>query len=242
MRTDECQESFGSLRELFISAPILSYFDPELETIVEADSSGYATGGVLLQQGKDGLLRPCAFLSQQLSPVESNYKIHDKELLAIIQCLKEWHTELQMVKEFKILIEHKNLCYFYKAQLLSERQIRWTDLLSTFSFTLEYCPGKNADQADALSCPKKDMPAGIHGECLNFRFWALFNNNHKVSIISRLIATTTELDFRPPQPLFQEEELQQLWKLARKSDTTYQQISQSVANGTQCLSAELSSD
>lgn len=237
--TAECQESFDSLKELFISAPILSHFDPDLETIVEADSSGYATGGVLLQRGKDGLLRPCAFLSQRLSPAESNYEIHDKELLAIIRCLKEWRAELRMVKEFKILTDHKNLRYFYKAQLLSERQMRWTDLLSTFNFTLEYRPGKNADQPDALSRREQDMPTGIHDERLNFRFRTLFNNNHKVSTVSHLTAATTELDFESPQSLFQEEELQQLWELARKSDTIYQQISQSVANGTRRLATEI---
>lgn len=62
----------------------------------------------------------------------------------------------------------KNLRYFYKAQLLSERQMRWTDLLSPFNFTLEYRPDKNADQPDALSHHEQDMPAGIHDERLNF--------------------------------------------------------------------------
>lgn len=112
--TDKCQKSFDSLKELFISAPILSHFDPDLETIVEANSSGYATGGVLLQRGKGNLLRPCAFLSQSLSPAESNYEIHNKELLAIIRCLKEWRAELRIVKEFKVLTDQRTFAISIK--------------------------------------------------------------------------------------------------------------------------------
>ncbi len=45
---EACQKSFETLKERFITAPILCHFDPEKPTIVEADASGYATGGVLL--------------------------------------------------------------------------------------------------------------------------------------------------------------------------------------------------
>jgi hypothetical protein len=51
-----------------------------------------------------------------------NYKIYDKELLAIVRCLKAWRAELIMTK-FKVMTDHRNLCYFYKELELSERQI-----------------------------------------------------------------------------------------------------------------------
>jgi predicted aspartyl protease len=85
---DDCQDAFDTLKERFITAPILAHFDPERETVVEADASGYATGGVLLQRGADGALQPCAYLSQRLSPAETNYEIHDKELLAIVRAMR----------------------------------------------------------------------------------------------------------------------------------------------------------
>ncbi len=98
---EPCQKSFETLKERFITAPILCHFDPEKPTIVEADASGYATGGVLLQE-RDGVWYPCAYLSKKMSPAEANYEIHDKELLAIVQCLKEWGPELRMVKHFTV--------------------------------------------------------------------------------------------------------------------------------------------
>ena len=64
-------------------------FDPDQETVVETDASNWATGGVLSQYDNNSLLQPCAYFSKKNSPVECNYEIHDKELLAIINTLKE---------------------------------------------------------------------------------------------------------------------------------------------------------
>ena len=57
---------------------------------IEADSSDFASRAVLSQQlpGEDKW-HPVAFYSKSLSPVERNYKIHDKEMLAIICALEE---------------------------------------------------------------------------------------------------------------------------------------------------------
>ena len=41
-----------------------------------------------------GLWHPVAYFSKKLNPAESNYPIHDKEMLAIIRCIREWRTEL----------------------------------------------------------------------------------------------------------------------------------------------------
>jgi len=45
-------------------------------------------GGVLLQYNKNSELYLVAFLSYKLTPTKLNYKIHNKELLAIIKYFK----------------------------------------------------------------------------------------------------------------------------------------------------------
>jgi RNase H-like domain found in reverse transcriptase len=40
------------------------------------------------QPDSEGRLRPIAFYSQKMIPVELNYKIHDKELLVIIEVFR----------------------------------------------------------------------------------------------------------------------------------------------------------
>ena len=62
-----------------------------------------------------------AYYLKKHTPVESNYKIHNKELLVIMRYLKAWDTELQSVpKGFDIITDHKNIEYFIKKQRLNE--------------------------------------------------------------------------------------------------------------------------
>ena len=52
-------------------------------------------------------------MSKGFSNVECNYQIHDKEMLAIMCALDEWHHFLKgAVEKFEILMDHQNLTYF----------------------------------------------------------------------------------------------------------------------------------
>ena len=81
------QASVNKLKELITSAPILVFPNDSLPYRIEADSSDTATRAVLYQQTSlenGGKWHPIAFFSKSLSPVEWNYEIHNKEMLAII--------------------------------------------------------------------------------------------------------------------------------------------------------------
>jgi hypothetical protein len=165
----EAQKAFEKLKAMFVTAPILAQFDAERETLLEADSSGWSVGGVLSQYDEDGELHPCAYFSRKNSPAECNYEIHDKELLAIIRCLEEWDAELRSVKGFTILTDHKNLEHFMKIRKLTERQVRWSLILSRYNFKLAFRPGKLAGKPDALSRREQDAPKDASDERLQHR-------------------------------------------------------------------------
>jgi len=67
---------------------VLAALDLDKEFRIEADALNYATGGVLSIKCSDELWRPVAFISKSLSNIERNYKIHDKEMLAVVRCLE----------------------------------------------------------------------------------------------------------------------------------------------------------
>jgi hypothetical protein len=117
------------------------------------DSSDVTTGVVLSQQSTlDDKWHPIAFYSKSLSTVERNYDIHDKEMLAIMQALEEWHHFLEGMKHrFKIWTDHKNLEYFMSAKKLNRRQARWLLYLSHFDFTMHHRPGTIMGKCDTLS-------------------------------------------------------------------------------------------
>src|SRR5215471_444976 len=90
------QEAFDALKVTITSAPILASPDDTAPFRVKADSSNFAMGAVLSQPSvEDGKWHPVAFYSKSLSPVEHNYEIHDKEMLAIIRSLEEWRHFLE---------------------------------------------------------------------------------------------------------------------------------------------------
>jgi len=84
------REAFECLKMAVTTAPIL-VSPQDLEPFyIEADSSDFASRAVLSQQlSKEEKWHPVAFYSKSLSPVEWNYEIHNKEMLAIICTLEE---------------------------------------------------------------------------------------------------------------------------------------------------------
>jgi hypothetical protein len=72
------------------SKPVLILPDESRPYWLEADSSNFASGAVLSQVSSDEKWHLVTFYSKSLSPVQRNYKIHDKEMLAIIRALEEW--------------------------------------------------------------------------------------------------------------------------------------------------------
>jgi len=103
------RDAFEGLKNSITSAPILASPDDSAPFRVEADSSDFATGAVLSQlSAEDGHWHPVAFYSKSLTPVERNYKIHDKEMLAIIRALEEWRHFLEGArKQVEIWTDHK---------------------------------------------------------------------------------------------------------------------------------------
>ena len=126
--------------------------DLDKEFRVEANASNYATEGVLTMKYSNKLWRLVTFISKSLSDIERNYKIHNKEILAVVRCLEAWRHFLEGTTiKFKIWIDYKNLEYFMKAQKLNRRQARWTLYLSRFDFTLKHILESKMEKADSLS-------------------------------------------------------------------------------------------
>jgi hypothetical protein len=74
----------------------------------------------LEQLGEDKLWHPVAFYSKSLNEHKCNYKIYDKELLAIIRPLEEYHHYLEGHEEvLEIWSDHQNLTYFCEAQKIT---------------------------------------------------------------------------------------------------------------------------
>ena len=146
------KKAFRLLKSAFTIAPILVHPDFSKSFFMETDISDFALGTVLSQLGDGEKLHPIAFHSRKFSATEINYKIHDKELLAIVDSFQEWcHLLKGATHQVTIYIDHKNLEYFMSTHVLNRRQARWNMSLSKFDFGIVDRLGKQQGLSDALS-------------------------------------------------------------------------------------------
>ena len=170
-----------------MTRPVLAAPDLDKEFRVEADTSNYTTRGVLSMKSSNDLWRPVAFISKSLSDTKRNYKIHDKEMLAIVRCLEEWRHFLEgIVVKFEIWMDHKNLEYFMKVQKLNRQQARWVLYLSRFDFVLKHIPRTKMEKTDSLS-RRPDWKVGVErdnkDETLVKKEWLENRRTEKVEVI-----------------------------------------------------------
>jgi len=61
-----------------------------------------------------------------MAPVELNYEVHDKELLAIVEAFRHWRVYLKgYAYEISVITDHKNLTTFLTTKVLERRLARW---------------------------------------------------------------------------------------------------------------------
>jgi hypothetical protein len=120
---DTMTKSFEELKHCFMTIPILTHFDPHYKCIAENDALDFTLGSTLSQTAKDQKLHLNAFHSRKFSPAEINYKIHNKELLAIVDCFKVWRRYLEgLLHTVQVFTDYKNLEYFMITKVLNTRQ------------------------------------------------------------------------------------------------------------------------
>ena len=145
------QQAFDKLKEELLKAPLLGYFDPTKRLIIETDASDHTTAAVIFQKIEGGL-QLLGFMSKKMTSAEQNYTITEKEMLAIIQAVKEWRNYLEGSKtRAKIITDHKNLTYFQEAKITNRQRARWALEIQDVSYHITYRKGEENGVADALS-------------------------------------------------------------------------------------------
>jgi RNase H-like domain found in reverse transcriptase len=128
---ESCKLAFLTLKQAFISAPVLTHYKPGCPLVIETDASDDALAAILSQVESNGEIHLVTCLSRTFSDTELNYNTHDKELMAIYETFKAWQHYLEGTKvPIDVVMDHKNLEYFCTTQILSRRQARWSTFLS----------------------------------------------------------------------------------------------------------------
>ena len=146
---EEQQKAFEDIKQVLMSAPVLSLPDFSLPFVVATDASDTGLGAILYNEG-DGEKLPIVYLSRKLLPREQNYGVVEKECLAVIWAVQKLNEYL-MGREFIIETDHAPLLFLNRTKTENGRLMRWALLLSQYRFTIRSIPGRDNHGPDFLS-------------------------------------------------------------------------------------------
>ena len=140
--TEECTNAFNTMKKIIAKHILLAYPDFSQPFHVHTDASKLQLGAVISQNGK-----PIAFYSRKLNPAQTRYTTTERELLSIVETLKEFRSIL-LGQQIIIHTDHENLTY---KQLNSDRVLRWRLYIEEYGPEIRYIKGEHNIVADALS-------------------------------------------------------------------------------------------
>ena len=82
----EHEESFAMLKREISKAPVIAYYHPQKETVLQTDASIKGLGACLLQEEK-----PVYFASKALMETQRGYVMIKIESLAVVWAVKKFH-------------------------------------------------------------------------------------------------------------------------------------------------------
>ena len=136
------QQAFENVIKVVGKEVLLAYPNFSKPFEIYTDASHLQLGAVISQDGK-----PIAFYSRKLTDAQTRYTTTERELLAIVETLKEYRNIL-LGQKVTVWTDHKNLTC---KNISSERVMRWRLLLEEYGPEIKYIPGPKNIVADALS-------------------------------------------------------------------------------------------
>ena len=122
---------------------------PDAPFILDTYASTYAIGGVL-SQVIDGVEIVVGYASQTLSKSQRNYCTTNREILAVVQMIRQYRHYI-FGRKFLLRTDHSSLRWLLNYKDADGMLSRWLTSLSEYDFTIEYRPGKQHLNADGLS-------------------------------------------------------------------------------------------
>ncbi|GJU83670.1 reverse transcriptase domain-containing protein [Tanacetum coccineum] len=147
--SEECIESFNTLKRKLTEAPILIAPDWDLPFELMCDASDFAIGAVLGQR-KNKHFQPIHYASKTMSEAQAHYTTTEKELLAVVYAFEKFRSYLVLSKSI-VYTDHSAIKYLFAKKDAKARLMRWILLLQEFDIEIRDKKGAENLAADHLS-------------------------------------------------------------------------------------------
>ena len=112
---------FEKAKALVLLEAVLVYYLAYYSTCLFTDASNGIVTSIIEQEQLDSTWHPMAYFSKTMDLAQINYKIYDKEMLAVMKALEEWWGHLIGLQTtlFTVYTNHRALEYFTTKRLLN---------------------------------------------------------------------------------------------------------------------------
>ena len=134
--------AFEEIKRILARDTLLNYPDFNETFKIHTDNSALQLGSVIIQKDK-----PIVFYSKKLTDTQQRYTVTKRELLSIVETLKEFRTIL-LGQKLRIYTENRNITYRI---FNTNRVLIWILILEEYGPDIKYIKSEKNIVAEALS-------------------------------------------------------------------------------------------
>ncbi|GJV19511.1 reverse transcriptase domain-containing protein [Tanacetum coccineum] len=148
--SEECVDSFNTLKRRLTEAPILIAPDWDLPFELMCDASDFAIGAVLGQR-KNKHFQPIHYASKTMNEAQTHYTTTEKELLAVVYAFEKFRSYLVMSKSI-VYTDHSAIKYLFAKKDAKARHMR-LNINCSKNLTLKFETKKELRISPPIICP-----------------------------------------------------------------------------------------
>ena len=155
------EQLFENLKQVLLTAPLLTIFDQNLPLKLDCDALQYGLGAVLSHVYPNESERPIAYASRMLN---KQIELFTKEGVSIIFVLKKFSQYL-LGNHFILTTDNKAIKKIFDSKtemspIAAGRLVRWSLILPQYDYELKFRSTKEHCNADTLS----RLPTSVKSE------------------------------------------------------------------------------